>query len=264
MLVDTHTHVVAADLDRYPHDPRPGAGDWYVDVPHTAEQLMTLMDEAGVDRVVLVQAVSAYRHDNRYVIDAALARADRCTSVVCLDVTRADAPDVLQRMITRQGVRGLRWWALDGAPLDVRPVWDVLAATGSPVVITCFADRLDELAALVPTLPPVPIALDHCGFADLARGVPGSLRALAALPTLHFKVSTIVLDAIAEHGDVRDGLADLVDGLGADRVMWGSDFSQTHDRPYRELVELARHASSRLPDEARADFLGNTALRLFF
>lgn len=264
MLVDTHTHVIAEDLKRYPYDPRPGADPWYQDAPHTAEELVALMDEAGVDRAVLVQAVSAYQHDNRYVVDAALAHAERCTSVVCLDVTEADTPDALRRMIVEQGACGLRWWALDGSPLDVRPVWDVLAATGSPVVVTCFADRLEELAVLVPSLPPVPIALDHCGFAALSSGVPESLRALAGLPNVHFKVSTIVLDAIAEHGDVRDGLAGLVEALGADRVMWGSDFSQTHDRPYAELVELARRASSRLADDARAAFLGENALRLFF
>jgi predicted TIM-barrel fold metal-dependent hydrolase len=263
MLVDTHTHVVADDLHRYPHDPRPGASAWYVDVPHTVESLVALMGEAGVDRAILVQAVSAYQHDNRYVVDAALALAERCTSVVCLDVTGPETPTTLRRLIVEQRVRGLRWWALDGAPLDVRPVWDVLAETGSPAVVTCFADRLGELTALIPSLPPVPIAVDHCAFADLSDGVPDVMLALAAHPTVHWKISTIVLDGLAEHGDVRDGVAELSSRLGADRVMWGSDFSQTNDRPYRELAELARHAASKLDDDARGAFLGGNALRLW-
>ena len=75
------------------------------------------------------------------------------------------------------------------------------------------------------------------------------------------KVSTIVLDGLRSHGDVRDGLAELAACFGAERLMWGSDFSQTHDRPYAELAEQARFAASHLDDDARAAFLGGTALR---
>jgi predicted TIM-barrel fold metal-dependent hydrolase len=261
--VDTHTHVVADDQARYPFDPRPGAGPWFREVPYTVEGLLTLMEEARVDRAVLVQAVSAYQVDNRYVADAAAAHADRCSSVACLDVTAPGAVDELHALVTERGVRGLRWWALDGAPLDVRAVWDELAVTGVPVVVTLFADRLEELLDLVPSLPPVPIAIDHCAFVDFSRGVPAALAAVAEHPTVHVKVSTIALDALAEHGDVRDGVAALAAALGADRLLWGSDFSQTHDRPYPELAEYARHAVSNLDDDARTAFLGTNALRLW-
>ena len=37
------------------------------------ERLLSLMDESGVDRVVLVQGMSAYRTDNRYTADSARA-----------------------------------------------------------------------------------------------------------------------------------------------------------------------------------------------
>ena len=36
--------------------------------------------------------------------------------------------------------------------------------------------------------------------------------------------------------------------FGAERVMWGSDFSQTHDRSYPELVALARRAFGSLSE----------------
>ena len=264
MQVDTHTHVVADDPARYPLDPRPGAGSWFREVPYTVEALLDAMDAARVDRAVLVQAVSAYRHDNRYVADSARAHRDRCTSVACTDLSAPDAPLELRHLARERGVRGLRWWALDGQPLgEPRAVWDELARLGLPVVVTLFADRLEELLALVPSLPPVPIAIDHCAFADLSAGVPDVLVALAVQPTIHWKVSTIVLDGLIEHGDVRDGVAELSRRLGADRLLWGSDFSQTHDRPYGDLAELARHAAEKLDDDARAGFLGTNALRLW-
>ncbi len=59
---------------------------------------------------------------------------------------------------------------------------------------------------------------------------------------------------------------DLVDRLaavfGAERLMWGSDFPQTHDRPYPELVDLGRRACARLSAGDQAAFLGGTALTL--
>ena len=262
MQVDTHTHVVANDVTTYPLDPRPGVKPWY-EVPNTVEMLLRAMTDAHVDRAVLVQAVGAYRCDNRYVVDSARAHPGRCTSVVCIDPAAPDALAELRRLADH-GVRGLRWWAIDGARLDEpRPVWDEVARLRLPVVVTLLADRLEELLAVVPSLPPVPLAIDHCAFADLSRGVPDVLVALAAHPTVHCKVSTIVLDHLADHGDVRDGLAELSARLGPDRVLWGSDFSQTHDRPYADLAELARHAASRLDDAACGAFLGTNALRLW-
>jgi L-fuconolactonase len=264
MIVDTHTHVIAPDADRYPLEALEPTGGWYRDAAVSTEELLALLDEARVDRAVLVQAVSAYRFDNRYVVDSAARFSERCTSVVCLDPQAPGAREDLRRLATERGARGLRWWALADEPIaEPRGVWDELAALGMPVVITMFARRLDELRRIVPTLPAVPLAIDHCAFADFSRGVPDDLRALSALPTVSLKVSTIVLETMAEHGDVRDALAELAACFGADRLMWGSDFSQTHDRPYPELAEHARFAASRLADDARAAFLGGTALRLW-
>jgi predicted TIM-barrel fold metal-dependent hydrolase len=261
--VDTHTHVVAPDGDRYPLDASDLTGDWYREVPVSVEELIGLMDDAHVDRAVLVQAVSAYGHDNRYAVDSARAHPDRCTSVACLDLAAPDAVTTT-RQVVAVGARGLRWWALGDEPLaEPAGVWAAVAALGLPVVITMLATRLGELDALIPRLPSVPLAIDHCAFADFSHGVPDDLGALAAHPQVHLKVSTITLDRIAEHGDVRVGLAELAACFGAERLMWGSDFSQTHDRPYAELAEYARHASTRLDAEGRADFLGRTAVRLW-
>jgi predicted TIM-barrel fold metal-dependent hydrolase len=264
VIVDTHTHVVAADTTRYPLDALEPAGGWYREVPISVEGLLALMDEAGVDRAVLVQAVSAYRFDNRYVLDSARAHPERCTSVACLDVGAAGVAATLRRLAEEHGAGGLRWWALGDEPLgEPRDVWAEIAAQQVPVVMTMFATRLEELVSLLPRLPPVPIAIDHCAFADFSTGVPPELAALAEHSTVMLKVSTITLERLAEHGDVRDGLAELVACFGADRLMWGSDFSQTHDRTYPELAEFARFAVSRLGDDARAAVLGGTALRVW-
>lgn len=263
-MIDTHTHVVAADEERYPLDPSGMTEPWYRDDPCSVERLLTLMDEADVAGAVLVQGISAYGFDNRYALDAGRAHADRCTSVVCLDVAAPDAVATLRRDVGEHGARGLRWVAFGETRLTApRAVWDEVAALGIPVVVTILADKLPDLDAAIPDLPHVPLALDHCAFADFSRGVPDDLAALAAHPRLYLKVSTIALDRMAEHGDVRDGVTELAACFGADRLMWGSDYSQTHDRPYPELVAYACHAASKLGDDERVAYLGGSASDLW-
>jgi predicted TIM-barrel fold metal-dependent hydrolase len=284
--VDTHTHVVAADEAAYPLDPPQGmTAPWYREDPCSVERLLALMGEAEVDRAVLVQGISAYGFDNRYTVDSARRFPKHCSSVVYLDLATGDRPNdgpndapsdgpndgpsdavgELRRLVRDEGVRGLRWVAFGETSLtEPSAVWSEAAALGIPVVVTVLADKLEELAAMIPSLPgAIPLALDHCGFADFSSGIPDALLALVEFPTLHLKASTIALDHLAAHGDVRDGMAELAARFGADRLMWGSDYSQTHDRPYPELAEYARHAASRLDDAARAAFLAGTALALW-
>ena len=111
------------------------------------------------------------------------------------------------------------------------------------------------------------MSLDHCGFPPLTTA-PWSeaapLFALSRYRNLYLKVTSHLLYSAEEHGgDPRDFVARLVDAFGADRITWGSDFSQTHDRPYPELVEYARWAFSKLTPDARAACLGGNALRLW-
>ena len=261
LTVDTHVHVVAEDEARYPLNPSGMTPPWYREAPCPVERLVELLDEADIGAAVLVQAISAYRYDNRYTVDAAARVPGRTTPVVCVDLAGA-APAATADELLRAGARGLRWVAIhDGGVEEPRDVWATVARHGVPVVMTLLAEHLPTFADALPRLPAVPMALDHCGFADFARGVPGDLAALAPFAHVALKVTMIALDAAAAHGDVRELLPELVACFGARRLMWGSDYSQTHDRPYVELAGYARHAASKLGDDDRAWFLGRTARR---
>jgi L-fuconolactonase len=262
-VVDTHVHVVSPDEVRYPLNPSGVTGPWYRDDPCSVERLVGLMEDAGVAAAVLVQGISAYGHDNRYTLDAAAQHPGRTTPVACIDLAGPD-PEREARRALGAGSRGLRWVAIhDGGFLQPRGVWTLVAEARAPMVVTILAEHLGALASAVPTLPPVPIALDHCGFADFTAGVPAELAELARFPNVALKVSTIALDAAAAHGDVRELLPELVARFGARRLLWGSDYSQTHDRPYLALAEYARHAASKLGDDDRAWYLRDTALALW-
>jgi predicted TIM-barrel fold metal-dependent hydrolase len=55
----------------------------------------------------------------------------------------------------------------------------------------------------------------------------------------------------------------LAERFGADRLVWGSDYPQTHDRSYAELLALGRDACAGLPADDQAGVLGENALRLW-
>ena len=96
---------------------------------------------------------------------------------------------------------------------EPRALWDVLGTSRVPVVMTFLADRLEDFAAAMPALPDVPLAVDHCAFADLSQGIPEALAALGAFPNVYLKVSTHALRSAGKGGDAADAVAELAAGF---------------------------------------------------
>ena len=272
-MIDTHTHVVADDQARYPLNPRSLSGEWYREAPTTADGLSAVMDEAGVAKAVLVQAVGAYSYDNDYAADSGVAQPDRFVSACCINPLASNAERTLEYWIRTRGMHGVRIFAIaregDSWLTDPRTfaVWERARELGAHVIVTVLGHQLAELGSLLERFPEIPVSLDHCGFVPLAAPPWDEARPLfelAEAPNLHCKVSSIVLDAAAAKGaDPASFVERLVGCFGAERVMWGSDFSQTHDRSYGELVALARAAFSTLSDADREQCFTTTAARLW-
>jgi predicted TIM-barrel fold metal-dependent hydrolase len=271
LTIDAHVHVVSDDLARYPLNPAGLPGAWYREAPVSTEELLALMAAAGVDRAVLVQPMGAYRYDNRYAVESS-ARYPRQLATVCIvDMDGEQPARSLRQWVHEGGAGGVRLFGIpDAAWLDdprTFPVWEEAARLNVPVVVTILRHEIPRLLAVVGRFPAVKVALDHCGFPDLSGGPPYSaardLFALADFPNLYLKWSTPVLDAAAMHGDPRDLIGHLVERFGPQRLIWGSDYSQTHDRTYAELVGLARVAVSRLSQHDQRWCLGEAALDLW-
>jgi L-fuconolactonase len=283
VIVDSHTHVVSPDDRRYPLTPYgldQGVGTerkqaaWFRDVPVSAEGLVALMDEAGVGAALLVQGVGAYSYDNAYAVDAARLFPERLASVVCVDPLAPDARATLRMLVEERRARGVRLFTVtspESSWLDEDAgfaLWDEARRLRIPVVVTILSRQIPKLANALRRFTDVPVALDHCGFPDLRGGPPyeraSTLAELAAFPNLHLKVTTHVL-RLAEKDPA--GPAAFVEHLaatfGAARLAWGSDFPQTHDRAYADMVRLARTACAGLGEADRARFLGGTALALW-
>jgi len=284
MIVDTHVHVVSPDEERYLLCPagidqgtgaerRPAA--WYRDVPISTERLLELMAATGVERALLVQAMGAYSYDNRYAVDSAARYPDRFSSVCIVDVESEPQPAAtLRDLVEKRGARGVRLFTVtqpEGQWLDqqvAEPVWECAASLGLPVVVTILARQIPKLVSVLRRFPALPVALDHCGFPDLRGGSPyaraQALFELADLDNLRLKVSSLVLGQLLRAGDEpRAFVKYLAERFGAARLMWGSDYSQTHFRDYAGLVELGRDAASGLSSRDQEAFLGASALEMW-
>jgi len=262
-VVDSHVHVVSDDLARHPLRPGVATNPWYLEHPCSGPQLRGLMAEAGVDRAVLVQGVGAYEYDNGYVLEAAAAAPGIFTPVVCAD-RRADDPVRDLRTLLGAGARGYRWFCVhdDHRVEEPRVLWAALAAAEVPVVPTFMPDGLESFARVATTYPGLRFAVDHVAFVDFGPGIPDALGALAPLRNVYLKVSTHALHTVAAHGDPADAVAALAAAFGG-RLLWGSDWSQTHHAPYPEIVEEGRRAAAKLSDADRAAYLGANALTLW-
>ena len=249
LIVDTHTHVISDDHEKYPLQVADYPGvEWVYEAPVTVEELKAEMAAAGVDRAVLVQAQGGYGTDNSYVVDARAAHPETFSAVVIVD-----DPAELDSLAVA-GAGGVRFYAIGGGgPLHEEATWDTSRRLGLRVSAATVPEYLPALVEAVAAHPDVVLALDHCGFA------PESIGDYAHLANLYLKVTPHVLDA----GEPAAMLERLAEQFGLDRLMWGSDYSQTHDRPYTELADQARAACAAMSPSEQAQFLGGTALALW-
>jgi L-fuconolactonase len=267
VIVDTHVHVVAPDEARYPLRPAGVGSQWFREHPVSVEEYAATVSAAGVERAVLVQAFGAYTTDNTYVVDAAAAD-DRFVSVVIVEPGDTAG---LRALAAAPRCHGVRLFGVGGDPptwFDGAPgiaLWDAAAELDLRIVATLMTPDLPRLRAMLVRRPDVPVVLDHCAFPDVRDGPPfpgaAALRELAELPNLHLKVTSHVLEEAGD--DAAAFVTLLASEFGADRLVWGSDYPQTHDRSYAELVDLGQAACRELPPADQARVLGENALRLW-
>lgn len=248
--VDIHPHVIAADEKRYPRAPLGGKqSDWSRERPVDAGQMLRAMDEAGIEKSVLVQASTCYGHDNSYVADAVAAHPDRFAGVFSVDMLAPDAPYRIRDWIDR-GLSGLRVFiAGHSTSHDARlddprsfPAWLTAVELNLPVCVQCRTSHLPQVEALLKEFPRARILLDHMARPDPDK--PESLLALARYPNLFLKYTTHnVRDAGARAGEF---MRRVVDAFGARRIAWGSNYPASPGA-LRQLVDVARQAVAALP-----------------
>ncbi|MEO0030876.1 MAG: hypothetical protein RIS94_634 [Pseudomonadota bacterium] len=279
-LIDTHAHLVTGDIAAYPTSPPSGAlnpGD--LDNPMPVERLLAEMDASGVEKAVLVQRGSIYGFDSSYVCDSAARFPDRLVAVCSIDATAPDGANRMVHWVDQRGAVGIRLMELvkgmDIGWLDgpvARPVWEEAARLGAPVCVHFFpwnrVEGLTRLAGILRDIPGLSVVIDHFGAIRSDAGAPDHgvddlLAGVAAHEGVSVKYTTIPLGRLAAAGiDARPVVRRVADLFGTDRMMWGSDITQSPGT-YAEMVELGLRSVEGMTDAEREAVLSGTARRVY-
>lgn len=275
-VVDTHTHVIASDVARYPLAPVGGhQSEWSVKRPVSAEGLLTGLDEAGIDHAVVVQASTVYGNDNSYVVDAVRAHPDRFTGVFSLDVLAPNAVSEMQRWLDA-GLSGMRLFTTGttmpgqaGWLDDERsyPAWEYAQAHDIPIALQMTALGIPALLNMLGRFPKIRVLLDHLARPDLSAGPPykeaAPLFSLASHPGVFLKLTNRTIAESARGASTPEAFFPLVlETFGAARIAWGSNFPAAEGSLPTLLAE-ARESLAQLPTAAQEAIFGGTARTLY-
>jgi L-fuconolactonase len=275
-IIDIHPHVIATDTKRYPLAPLGGTqSTWSRDRPTSYETMIKEMDAAGVAKSAIVQASTAYGHDNTYVAEAIAAYPQRFTGVFSVDVLAPDAVEKMKHWIGR-GFSGMRLFTT-GSTMpgqatwfdDPRsyPAWEYAGAAGLPVCMQMTPQGFPQLRGLMERFPKVRIILDHLARPKLVDGPPFAADQpffdLAKYGQVFLKVTPVNVDA-KDWGKAtpESFFGAVITVFGASRIAWGSNFPATAG-PLSDILKRAQAAFAFASAAEREWIFGRTAQALF-
>jgi L-fuconolactonase len=276
VVIDTHTHAISPDKQRYPVAPVGGhQSEWSVKRPVSFEALLASMDEAGIDHAVVVQASTVYGNDNSYVVEAVRSHPDRFAGVFSVDVLASDAVTQMQRWLDA-GLSGLRLFTT-GSTMpgqagwldDERsfPVWEYAQQHNVSICLQMTAQGIPALLNILARFPEIRVLLDHLARPELAGGPPyeaaAPLFSLAPHRGVYLKLTNRTIAEAARGASTPAAFFPRVlDAFGADRIAWGSNFPAA-EGALPQLFADARESLAMLPADARAAIFGGTALTIY-
>jgi predicted TIM-barrel fold metal-dependent hydrolase len=268
---------------------------YMTDLSHTPEMLVAQMDHAGVQRAVL-HTDHLMGRLNEFLAECVRRHPTRLlglASVVEWEIERDPGRSVDEvRHAYERGLHGYQFTlisryrhgvteAWDGPRL--RPFWDGVVALGKPIYFTLapwprptlddYLTELDRWQGWLARYPGVPAVLTH--------GFPWRLlrqgRRLRLPPRLFepFRVPSARLQLLFQislgnvwdypYTELHTAIAQLVDHLGSDRLMWGTDMPNVERFcTYRQTLEaFTVHCRGLITDQDIANIVGGTTTRLF-
>jgi predicted TIM-barrel fold metal-dependent hydrolase len=280
-FVDAHLHVFAARSDRFPRD----VHELYPpELEATAEQLISAMEAAGVDRAVLVP-LSYHDEYLRYSLEQFSGRF----AAIGLQPSGPVDVEAYRRRRESVGLQGIRLFTL-GEPgaeragdLATWPLLAELARTGDKLWFYGGKEQMELLELVLAELPDLTVVLNHLGFWPSALDVDEhgrprfdatytsegleAVRGLARFPRVFVLVSGMYAFSAQPppYDDLRPITAGILDAFGARRLLLATDFPWIRSEPgYAETLAAHDAHFDDLDEADRARIRGGNALELFF
>jgi predicted TIM-barrel fold metal-dependent hydrolase len=246
MIVDAQVHLWKAESEDWKWVP--GLTPQLPE-PFTIERLVPMMDEAGVDRVVIVPP-SWPGDRNDYALEAVRRYPGRFRIMGKIPLQDPKAAALLPRWREQPGMAGLRVifntpqtlpWLTDGT-VD----WLWAAAEKADLPIMCFAPGATAaFGRIAERHPQLALILDHMGTSaamvkdnTVAEAI-GATAALARYPNVSVKVSASpgLSREPYPYRDVAVHIKRVFDSYGPQRSYWGTDLTNTYARgSYRQRI----------------------------
>ena len=270
MIVDAHQHF---------WDPARGDYGWLKpDNPihrvYAPADLRPLMDAAGVDATILVQAAPT-PEESDYMLGLARATPWILGVVGWIDLAAANALEEVRRRARDPLFLGVRPMLQDLADPDwilqpqLGPALDAIAAEGLVFDALVLSHQIAAVTEIARRHPGLSIVLDHGAKPHLGEDLAGWARDLAALaraPNVTCKVSGLLTELRSGAGreEVVRAIGVLFDLFGPQRLLWGSDWPVlTLAGDYRGWFDLAQDAIAAKAKDALPAVLGGNALRIY-
>jgi L-fuconolactonase len=267
MIVDAHQHFWALSRGDYGF-PSPTDPILYRDF--MPDDLMPLMDRAGVRRSVLVQATDTIEETD-FLLRLA-AGTPFVAGVVGWWDPRADG--LLDRLLALPNAGGLvgvrpmlqksddvTWLVADDALHELARI----AEHGLAFDALVDARHLEVVATLCRSLPELSVVIDHLGKPwrkpALTEQWMHGMRALAVCPNCMVKISGFPFAQLDLPLDAGSLVARLREWFGTERLVWGSDWPVVErESNYGDALASMQELFS---TEQRAAVFGENAVALY-
>jgi predicted TIM-barrel fold metal-dependent hydrolase len=253
MIVDAQVHLWKAQSPDWPWVPgrKPQLPE-----PFTIDKLVPLMDEAGVDRVVIVPP-SWPGDRNDYALEAAKRYPNRFAVMGRIPLEKPQSAELLPKWRDKPGMLGVRvtfHGQLAGLLPSGAADWFWPAAEKARLPVMFFAPgQIAKFAPIAERHPQLPLIIDHMSLnQEIAKA--GKLKeaiddvvVLAKYPNVSVKLSSAPTFSSAPYPwrDMTEHLKRSFDAFGPQRSYWGTDITNAFTKStYRQRVT---HFTEELP-----------------
>jgi predicted TIM-barrel fold metal-dependent hydrolase len=269
VIVDSQIHMWKANTPDRPWVPgtRPQLPE-----PMTIERVVPMIDEAGVDRVVIVPPTlegervdygqeAARRYPGRFATMGHVALNDP-GEARRLPAWRAQ-PAVLGIRLNIAGPQAA--WLMDGT---ADWLWPAAEKAGIPIMFLTTG-QTSRFGAIAERHPQLRLIIDHMGVSSEAmrnKAMPAAIAesaALARYPNVSVKLSSIPLFSSEPYPfrDMTPHIRSLFDVYGPRRCHWGTDVTNSFAKAtYRQRVTHFTEELSFLSEEDKDWIMGRAIL----
>jgi predicted TIM-barrel fold metal-dependent hydrolase len=271
-IVDAQVHFWKANSPDWPWEP--GAKPQLPE-PFTIERALPMMDEAGVDRVVIVPPGLNDRND--YALEAAERYPNRFGVMGRIRLQEPKSAALLPAWKQQSGMLGVRLvfntpatlaWLSDGT---ADWFWPEAEKAGLPVMFLA-GGGVPAFARIAERHPELTLIIDHMGLNSSSRdnrlteNIPAAINQAAALAkyqNVSVKFSGAVGNSLEPYPfrDMTMHLRRLFDAFGPQRCHWGTDITNSLAKAsYRQRVTHITEELSFLSESDKDWVMGRALL----